>query len=135
MVSGCVDMVTDVPIAEFSPGVEFLGECSEILNARVEGGDLTGVHGEDFGPVGASIIGGELCFNLRKQVHHCVGFELPGEVDGEGWALIRHAHPQVVGSNGAEFGDVEVRGDAVAEGFDSADRLITTIKWHQKFGL
>ena len=60
---------------------------------------------------------------------------LPGEVDGHGGTLVGHAHPEIVGGDGAKFGDEEVGCDVVAELFDGEDRLIGVIAGDEVFGL
>ncbi len=60
---------------------------------------------------------------------------LPGEVDGHGGALVGHAHPEVVGGDGAEFGDEEVGRDVVAELFDGEDGLVGAVAGDEVFGL
>lgn len=64
-----------------------------------------------------------------------VVFGLPGEVDGEGGALVGHAEPEVVGGDGAELGDVEVWGDAVAELLDREDGVVGVLAGDEVLGL
>ena len=52
---------------------------------------------------------------------------LPREVDGEGVAFVGHAHPEIVGGDGADLGDEEVWGDLVAKFFDGEDGLVAVL--------
>ena len=61
MLSGQADTVSGVHVAKVSFGIQFTGEGSEVLYAGVQRSDLTGVRGEDFGPVWAGFVGSTLC--------------------------------------------------------------------------
>ena len=85
--------------------------------------------------MGAGVEGGELFFDEGEDGLDFGPFGLPGEVDGHGGALVGHAHPEVVGGDGAELGDEEVWGDAVAELFDGEDGLVGAVAGDEVFGL
>ncbi len=102
--------------------------CVELVEARRG-------YGEEFGPVGAGVEGGELFFDEWEDGLYFGPLGLPGEVDGHGGALIGHAHPEVVGSDGAELGDEEVWGDAVAELLDGEDGFVGAVAGNEVFGL
>jgi len=97
--------------------------------------DLCGGEGEDFGPVGAGVEGSEFFFDERKDSLDGVPLGLPGEVDGEGGALVGHAEPEVVGGDGAKLGDVEVRSDEVAELLDGEDGFVGVLAGDEILGL
>ena len=97
--------------------------------------DLCGRKGEDFGPVGAGVEGSEFFFDERKDLLDGVPFGLPGEVDGEGGALVGHAEPEVVGGDSAELGDEEMWGDLVVELFDGEDGFVGVLAGDEVFGL
>ena len=97
--------------------------------------DLCGGEGEDFGPVGAGVEGSEFFFDERKDSLDGVPLGLPGEVDGEGGALVGHAEPEVVGGDSAELGDEEMWGDLVAELLDGEDGLVGVLAGDEVFGL
>ena len=56
-------------------------------------------------------------------------------MDRHGGALVGHARPKVVGGDGAEFGDEEVRRNVVAELFDGEDGLVGVVAGDEVFGL
>ena len=60
---------------------------------------------------------------------------LPGEVDGDAGLLVAGAHPEIVGGNGANFGDEEMRGDLVAEALDGEDGFDGVLTRDEVFGL
>lgn len=91
--------------------------------------------GEELAPVGARVEGAEAGFDLREDGADCGPLGLPGEVNSEGAALVGHAHPEVVGSDGTEFGDEEVWVDLVTEGFDGADGGVGVVERDEVFGL
>lgn len=63
--------------------------------------NFCGWESEDFSPVGARVEGSEFFFDEGKDGLDGVPFGLPGEVNGEGGALIGHAKPEVVSGDGA----------------------------------
>ncbi len=85
--------------------------------------------------MGAGVEGGEFFFDEGEDLLDGGPLGLPGEVDGEGGALVGHADPEVVGGDGAEFGDEEVWGDAVAELLDGEDGLVGVVAGDEVFGL
>jgi len=85
--------------------------------------------------VGAGVEGGEFFFDEGKDFPDVGPLGLPGEVDGHGGALVGHARPEFVGGDGAELGDEEMRGDAVAELFDGEDGLPGAVAGDEVFGL
>src|ERR1700722_18317221 len=91
--SGSIDMVLKIRILEFPLGIKRLRESEEVFHTWVERCDVAALHGEYLGPVRTCAKGSELGLDLRQQLHDRVGLELPGEVDRERQALVRHAHP------------------------------------------
>jgi len=102
--------------------------CVELVDARRG-------NGEELGPVGTGVEGGELFFDEWEDGLYFGPLGLPGEVDGHGGALVSHAEPEVVGCDGAEFGDEEVRGDAVPELLDGEDGFVGAVAGDEVFGL
>ena len=84
---------------------------------------------------GRGLKGARLFFDLWEESLYFGPLGLPGEVDGQGGSLVGHAEPEVVGGDGAEFGDEEVRGDLVAELLDGEDGLVGVVAWDEVFGL
>ena len=121
---GGEDVGVDVLVAELALGVLVLEEGLVVRHLGVEMLESRGLHGEEFGPVGAGVEGGEFFFDQREDFFDFGPLGLPGEVDGQGGALVGHADPEVVGGDGAEFSDEEVRGDVVAELLDGEDGLV-----------
>ena len=115
------DVGVDELVVEFAGGVVLLDEGLEVVHARVGLLELRGGKGEEFGPVGARVEGGELFFDEGEELLDSGPHGFPGEVDGEGVALVGHAEPEVVLGDGAELGGEQEWGDAVAEGFDGGD--------------
>jgi hypothetical protein len=85
--------------------------------------------------VGAGVEGGELLFDEWEDGFYFGPLGLPGEVDGHGGALVGHAEPEVVGGDGAKFGDEEVRGDAVPELLDGEDGFVGAVAGDEVLGL
>ena len=83
----------------------------------------------------AGVEGGEFFFDEGEEGLDRVVFGLPGEVDGEGGSLVGHAEPEVVGGDGAELGDVEMWGDAVAELLDGEDCFVGVFAGDEVLGL
>ncbi len=81
---GAVDVGVDELVAEFALRVVLLDEslvvghlCVELLEARRG-------HGEELGPMGAGVEGGELFFDEGENGLDFGPLGLPGEVDGHG---------------------------------------------------
>jgi hypothetical protein len=121
---GAVDVSVDELVAELALGVVLLDESLVVGHLCVELVETRRGNGEELGPVGAGVEGGELFFDEWEDGFDFRPLWLPGEVDGHGRALVGHAEPEVVGGDGAEFGDEEVRGDAVAELLDGEDGFV-----------
>jgi len=133
--SGAEDVGVEELIAEFSLRVVLLEECLvgghlcvKLLETRRWGG-------EELCPVRAGSEGSELFFDEGKDGFDCRPLGLPGEVDGEGWAQVGHAEPEIVGGDGAEFGDEEMRSDAAADLFDGENGFVGAVAGDEVFGL
>ncbi len=122
-------------VAEFALWVVLVEQGFEFGHSGVEGLEFRWGHGEEFGPVGFCVEGCEFGFDEGKHFGDLWRLWLPGEVDGHGGALIGGADPEVVGGDGAELGDEEMRGDVVAEFFNGKDCLIGAIAGDEVFGL
>lgn len=97
--------------------------------------ELLGGHGEEFAPVGACLERGEFFFDDGEKLADGGPVLLPGEVDGDARLLVAGAHPEVVGGDGADFCDEQVRSDLVAEAFDGEDGFYGVLAWDEVFGL
>src|SRR5258706_1383371 len=62
-------------------------------------------------------------------------FGLPGEMDGDGILLVGGTHPEVVGSDGANFGDHQVRTDLFVQLLDGEDGVERVFAGNEIFGL
>ena len=51
------------------------------------------------------------------------------------WPLVGRAHPQVVGRDGAQFGDEEMRCDVIAQSFNCENRLVSVLQRNQVLAL
>jgi hypothetical protein len=115
--------------------VELFGQGYELGEFFVAGVELLRGHGEEFAPVGAGLKGGEFFFDDGEELADGGPVLLPGEVDGDAGLLVAGAHPEVVGGDGANFGDEEMRGDLVAEAFDGEDGFDGVLARDEIFGL
>ena len=106
---------------ELAGGVVLPDEGLEITHPGVGLLERCGWKGEELAPVGTRIERGEFGFDLREDFFDGGPLGLPGEVDGEGVALVGHGEPEVVLGDGAELGGEEVWGDLTVEGFDGGD--------------
>jgi len=79
------------------------------------GVELLGLHGEEFAPVGSRLKWGELFFDDGEELADGGPVLFPGEMNGGAGLLVAGTHPEIVGGNGADFGDEKVRRDLVAE--------------------
>lgn len=130
-----VEVAVEVGVAEFALGVVVLGQGEEVVEAGVEGAEAVGGGGEELGPVGAGVEGGEGGFDFREEGEDWFGFGAPGEVEGEGVLPVGHGEPEVVGGDGAELGGEEERGDVVAELLDGEDGWEGVLAGDEVFGL
>lgn len=80
-------------------------EGAVVRQLRVELVEARGWNGIELGPVGTGVEGGEFFFDVGQDFLHIGPLGLPGEMDGEGVALVAGAEPEVVGGDGAELGD------------------------------
>src|SRR5580692_3293703 len=99
------------------------------------GVELLGRHGEEFAPVGAGLEWGELFFDYGEELADGGPVLFPGEMDGDAGLLVAGAHPEIVGGDGADFGDEEMRGDLVAEAFYREDGFDGVVARDEVFGL
>ena len=122
-------------VAELAFGVVVAGEALEGFELRVKPPQGSGRGGEELGPMGTGLEGSELFFDEGQQSEDFRGFGLPGEVDGEAFAVVCGAEPERVGGDGAEFGDEEVGCDEVAELLDGEDCFIAAGAGDEVFSL
>ena len=97
--------------------------------------ELLAGHGEEFAPVGSRLKGRKFFFDDGEELADGGPVLLPGEVDGDAGLLVAGAHPEVVGGDGADFGDEQVRSDLAAEAFDSENSLYGVLARDEVFGL
>ncbi len=65
--------------------------------------------------------GRELFFDERQKFADGGPVLFPGEVDGDARLLVAGAHPEIIGGDGTDFGDEQMRSDLVAEALDGED--------------
>ncbi len=78
------EVIAQKCILKFLLAIELCGECAKVLQTRIQGCNLAGVHGEDLGPMRPSRERRQFCLDLWKQVQDRIPLWLPGEVDGKG---------------------------------------------------
>src|SRR5580704_3579777 len=99
------------------------------------GVELLGRHGEEFAPVGPGLKRGEFFLYDREELAYGGPVLLPGEMDGDAGLLVAGAHPEIVGGDGANFGDEEMRRDLFAETLDGQDGFDGVMARDEIFGL
>ena len=92
-------------------------------------------HGEELAPVRPRLEGLQLGLDERQDFADLGPLRFPGEVNGQRGALVSHAHPQMVGRNGAQFGDEQVGRDVVAQLLDGQNRLVAAAEGNEILGL
>src|SRR5664279_473281 len=122
-------------VTEFALRIVLLDQGFEIREARIQGVKMSGLHGEELCPVWPGAEGLQSGLDLGKDGLHGGPFRLPCEMNSERPTLVRHAHPQIVSFDGAEFRDEEMRRDLIAKSFHRTDRFIASIQGDEVLGL
>ncbi len=78
---------------------------------------------------------GKFSFNHRKHAPDRGPVLFPGEMNGDAWLPVAGAHPQVIGSDGTDLRDQQVRTHLVAQPFDRKDRIDRVAPGHEVFRL
>lgn len=131
----CENIPIQEVVAELSVGVELFGQGDELGELWVAGVELLGGHGEEFAPVRTGLERGEFVLDDGEELAYGGPILFPGEMDGDAGLLVTGAHPEIVGGDGADFGDEEMRGDLVAEAFDGEDGFDGVLARDEVFGL
>ena len=132
---GAEEIGLEVVVEELAFGVGLVAKGEEVGHAGVEAAQVGGLHGEEFRPVWSGVEGGELLLDQRKDLADGGPLGFPGEVDGERILVVAGAEPEVVGGDGAELGDDEVRGDVVADLLDGGDGVGAVAEGDEVLGL
>ena len=91
--------------------------------------------GEEFAPMGTRVEWREFPFDDGQELADFGPFGLPGEVDGDGILLVGGTHPEIVGRDGPNFGDHQVRTDLFVQLFDGEDGFQRVFAGDEIFGL
>src|SRR5688572_25718672 len=102
-------------IAEGAARVKPLLQAHEVAMPLVAGGDRRRVRMKELAPVRADMERRQRLLDLGCDALDRVLLSLPGEVERHAILPVVHAHPQLVGSDGADLGDEQERLDAARE--------------------
>ena len=85
--------------------------------------------------MGAGVKWGKLAFDDRQQLadRRPIGFE--GEMDGNGWLFVARAHPKIIGADGSDLRNQQMRTNLVAQPLYGKNGLDGMTPGDEIFGL
>src|SRR5215216_6248361 len=122
-------------VAERSARVEALAQADEVREALVQTGNRRGAGEEDLAPVRSRLEPRERSLDVGEHARHGLGLRLPDEVDGDGVAPVLRTHPQPVGGDRADLGNLQHRLDALPQATQRPDRGHGVPARQQELGL
>ena len=91
--------------------------------------------GEKLSPVRSAFVRRQLFFDNRQNLAYIWPVLLPREVDGYAVLFVGGTHPEIIGGDGADFGDHQMWRDLVAQFFHCQNRVNRIWSRDKEFGL